>query len=211
MPNVNNRRTTRHKGSQHGFTLLELLVAITIFAIMAVMAYGGLSNVIDNSQASRVSLQRLQQIQQTLIVLNRDLSQIRERKIRDAFGVSQPYLIAGNSDRLLEFTRGGRVNPARLKRSSLQRVAYRIDENRLMRLQWAFLDRPPGSEPRETTLLDDVDSVSLRFLDSNASWHEQWPPLNNAGVATQPRPVAIEVKLNLADWGEIRRLFAVQY
>ncbi len=47
---------------QQGFTLLELLIASIIFAVMAVMAYGGLSNVMDNSEASKRALLRLKQI-----------------------------------------------------------------------------------------------------------------------------------------------------
>ncbi|MHB8746444.1 MAG: PulJ/GspJ family protein, partial [Gammaproteobacteria bacterium] len=33
---------------QRGFTLLELLVAVGVFAVMAVMAYGGLKSVLDS-------------------------------------------------------------------------------------------------------------------------------------------------------------------
>ena len=72
-----------------GFTLLELLVAITIFAIMSVMAYGGLSNVIDNSESSKRSLLRLQEIQQAMINIERDFSQITDRGIRDELGTPQ--------------------------------------------------------------------------------------------------------------------------
>ena len=90
---------------QHGFTLLELLIASIIFALMAIMAYGGLSNVMDNSKVSQRALERLKQIQQTVSVLNRDFSQIVERSIRDEYGNPQFFLSAGNDiDNIVEST-----------------------------------------------------------------------------------------------------------
>ena len=95
MQHVKNIKSLPQK--QQGFTLLELLIASIIFAIMAVMAYGGLDNVIRNSESSQQALKRLQQIQQSVSVLNRDFSQIVPRSIRDEFGNLQPYLSAGSN------------------------------------------------------------------------------------------------------------------
>ncbi len=84
------RRNTRTKIlKQQGFTLLELLIASIIFALMAVMAYGGLANVMDSSEISKTALQRLKQLQQTVSILDRDLSQIVRRPIRDEYGNEQ--------------------------------------------------------------------------------------------------------------------------
>ena len=201
---------------QRGFTLLELLIASIIFAIMAIMAYGGLANVMDNSKSSQVALKRLQQIQQSVSVLNRDFLQIMPRAVRDEYGNVQPALSAGsNIDNLVEFTRGGRVNPANLLRSTLLRVAYRFEEEKLVRLQWPQLDNAPGVEAKQTVLIDEVEGVTIRFLDQNGEWQEQWPPLNSGGstggtgAGNTTDLTAIEIVMQLNDWGEIRRLYAM--
>ena len=110
----------KHNNKNTGFTLLELLVSITIFAVMSVMAYGGLSSVISNSESSKIALTRLQEVQQTMVNIERDFSQIAKRDIRDEFGSVRAYLITDdNSDLLIEFTRNGRRNPAGLLRSNM--------------------------------------------------------------------------------------------
>lgn len=203
----------KHKNKNTGFTLLELLVAITIFAVMSVMAYGGLNSVISNSESSKVALTRLQEVQQTMVNIERDFSQIAKRDIRDEFGSQRAYLITDdNSDLLIEFTRNGRRNPAGLLRSTMIRVAYRLENGELIRLYWPQLDRVQGMLPYENTLLSNVTSAELQFLDSDNEWHSQWPPLNasvtpnNTGLTLS----AIEYKITLEDWGEISRLFKVQ-
>lgn len=198
---------------QKGFTLLELLVAITIFATMTIMAYGGLSNVITNSESSGKALARLQEVQQTMLNLERDFSQIVERKIRDEFGEVKNYIVIdSNTGTLIEFTRSGRRNPARLLRSNLIRVAYKLDEGKLIRMYWPHLDRVQGMVPYETSLLTGVTNVEIRFLDNNAEWHSTWPPLNasSSAVGTTIFLSAIDYRITLDDWGEISRLFRVK-
>lgn len=208
-------RTAMHLSSQRnrqqGFTLLELLIASIIFAIMAIMAYGGLDNVIDNSQASQQALSRLQQVQQSFSVISRDFSQLVPRNVRDEYGNLQPAMIAGNDvDNIVEFTRGGRPNPANLLRSTLVRVAYQFDDEKLVRLQWPQLDNAPGTETRKTTLIDNIENVSIRFIDQNAESQDQWPPLNTgSSQAAATEFVAVEIIIELSDWGEIRRIYAM--
>ena len=166
MQRANNSQTT--PGRQTGFTLFELLVASIIFSIMAVMAYGGLDNIITNNESSQQALERLQQIQKGISMLNRDFSQIVQRGIRDEYGNPQPFLNAGNNiDTLVEFTRGGLLNPASLLRSSLLRVAYRFEDEKLVRMQCPQLDRDHNMEADESVLIDDIEDISLLFLDQN--------------------------------------------
>lgn len=192
-----------------GFTLLELLVAISVFAIMSIMAYGGLSQIISNNTIASGALDRMQALQHTMYTLTRDFYQIEERNIRDEYGNTQPYLLSNNLDTIIEFTRNGRRNPAGLLRSNLQRVAYQLQDNKLIRLSWPQLDRAPGTEPYRSELLTDVNKFTVRYQDSKAEWHEQWPPLNTAPGAITARPAAIEISLKLKDWGELKRLYRV--
>ena len=205
--------TQKCQTTHNGFTLLELLIAITVFAVMTVMAYGGLSNVIANSESSKKSLVRLQEIQQTVFNIERDFSQITERSIRDEFGETQKYLTAGdNIDRLIEFTRNGRRNPANLLRSHLVRVAYKLEDGNLIRIYWPHLDRSPNAVPFENILLTAVNKTEFRFLDNNSEWHSEWPPLNPTRASNND-PItlsAIEFILTLDDWGNISRLFKVK-
>ena len=201
---------TRVKDSADGFTLLELLVAVATFAILSAMAYGGLRNVIDNSQQTDITMQRLQEVQLAMLKISRDFSQLSPRSIRDEYGNSKDYLLVGEEDDILvEFTRGGRRNPAELQRSHLQRVAYRLEENQLYRLDWPHLDRTQEMQPYESLLLSEVASMRVRFLDQNKEWHDVWPPLNASlqGDEDSEAIVAIEVTLELQDWGELLRLF----
>jgi len=188
-----------------GFTLLELLVAMAVFSVMSVLAYGGLRSVLDASQASEVRAERLAELQMAFSVLGRDVEQAIGREIRDEYGDSQPPVRAGPlaDGVMLELSRAGWRNPAGAARSTLQRVAYRLEEETLYRHQWLVLDRAQDSAPAEAQLLTGVKDVRLRFLDGELQWHSQWPPLNRTDVM----PKAMEVVLELDEWGEITRLF----
>ena len=195
-----------------GFTLLELLVAVAVFAILSSMAYGGLRNVIDNSQQTELSMQRLQQVQLAMLKISRDFTQLSQRNIRDEYGNPNNYIMAGEGgDVFIEFSRGGRRNPAQLLRSHLLRVAYKLEENTLSRLHWPHLDRTQEMQAYESVLLEDVENASIRFLDNSNEWHNEWPPLSATGQPgdTAVTLSAIEFTLELQDWGELVRIFQV--
>jgi general secretion pathway protein J len=106
------------------------------------------------------------------------------------------------------FTRAGWANPAGIQRPELERVSYRLVDGTLRRLHWAVLDGTETSRPQRRDLLSQVKSVKFRFMDNTHQWITQWPPTGqNQGLRT--RPLAVEVTLELADWGSIVRVIEV--
>jgi general secretion pathway protein J len=195
---------------QHGFTLLELLVALAVFAIMAAAAYSSLHSILTTEAAVTAEANRLAQVQMAWHFLEQDIEQIVPRRIRDDYGKEQPALQSGGlDDEVLSFTRTGWDNPLGQPRASLQRLAYRLDQGRLLRLYWNTLDRSGPSEPQETLLLDEVQEIKVRFLDDQDNWQEAWPPADTAeeGDSAPALPRAVEISVTLNDWGEITRLF----
>jgi general secretion pathway protein J len=92
----------------------------------------------------------------------------------------------------------------------LQRVQYRLQDGKLRRDYWVVLDRTLNAEPQSTVLIDKVKSVSLRYMDQNLGWHEQWPPLGASGPdVARMLPIAVEITVELEDWGKIVRLVEV--
>jgi general secretion pathway protein J len=197
-----------------GFTLVEVLVAIFIFAIVSAIAMGGYNELVKQSDIVDRGAARTRAIQSTMQRFNLDFTALEPRPVRQPLGDGLlPALRAdekGGSDELVEFTHSGWSNPAGVPRSTLQRVAYRIEDNKLIREYWLSLDRTMSNEPESAVMLEGVKDVRLRFMDANRSWHDQWPPLGYSPAdAPWVRPIAVEVTLDLEDWGELKRLMEV--
>ena len=193
-----------------GFTLLELLVALAVFAIMASAAYSGLRNVLYTRAAVEEQNRRLAAVQLAVYRLEQDIEQATPRGVRDEYGEPQGALLGGKlTDDRLTLTRAGWDNPLGQPRASLQRVAYRLRDGRLWRLHWPVLDRGGLIEPRETLLLDRVRDFKVQFLDQD-DWRDDWPPPSSSTDDRKPDPDrlprAVEIRLTLEDWGEITRL-----
>ena len=95
-----------------GFTLLELLVALAVFAIMSIAAYSGLSNVLFTRAAVETENRRLAMTQLAFHRLGQDLEQVIPRSVRDEYGEPEPALRGNIQDsEALLFTRAGWDNP----------------------------------------------------------------------------------------------------
>jgi general secretion pathway protein J len=196
-----------------GFTLVELLVALAIFAILSVLAYGGYNAGVLSHEKARTSMQRLESLQTTMRLLTQDFEQMSPRPVRDVLGDGRlPALSADKREEyLFSLTRAGWTNPAGLPRPTLQRVSYLLDpDGKLIRQYFNVLDATLANEPVRRELIDKVESVTVRYLDSQKQWQDQWPPLHAPpGAVARARPVAIEITLVLEDFGEITRLIEV--
>ncbi len=198
--------------NQSGFTLIEVLVALAVFGVMSMLAYSALGSTLSNADLLGARMDRLQAIQRAVRHLSTDLMQVAPRPVRNDVGDGfYPALRTSlSTDFVIELTRSGWGNPAGLHRSTLQRTAYRIEGDELVRYHWTVLDRTYANEPVVTVLLDDVESVAFNFLDTAGTWTQVWPPRSPFGAgALSLRPRAVEIVLTLGDQGEIRRLLEV--
>ena len=199
----------RRPGRQAGFTLLELLVAISLFAIMSAMAYGTLNQVLDTQFRAEEQAERLAELQKAFAIISGDLQQTVARAVRDNYADGIAAMTGGSvGTAALEFSRLGWRNPAGWSRSHVQRVSYGLDEQRLVRRNWWVLDRSTDSEPVEAVLLDGVDALEVRFMDEKRQWQEFWPGAgqeDNVDVL----PLAVEVTVELQGWGRINRIYRV--
>lgn len=193
---------------QSGFTLLELLVAIAVFAIIGVLATGGLNAVLDQSAIASDGLERLNRIQRSVRLISDDLYQLHPRTVRDELGraTEAPVIANDQNDFLIRFSRAGWRNPAGLPRSSIQRVQYRLEEGELIREYWPVLDRTLGLEPESTVLLDDVAEVDFEFLDYDNVWQQQWP---SQDTEQSQWPKAVRIKIEIEGLGTLQRLIEV--
>lgn len=192
-----------------GFTLLELIVVIAIFAVFSLLAYGGLDSVLKTRQQVEQSQIRLAELQKAYQRIRDDLQQVAPRPIRDGYGDVQPALRSFESPLGLEFTRGGWRNPIQQARSTLERVSYRLDDGKLRRISFRVLDQSQDSKPVDVVLLDGVDEWALRYLDTSEEWKTRWPDLATTPgeAASPPPPRAVELTLKIRDLGEVRWLF----
>ncbi len=196
------------KNHVSGFTLLELLVAVSVFAVIAALASGGFNSVLNTSSHSKEQMRRLAQLQKAMTIIARDVEQAVERPVRDGFGDRLAPFIGGQPTNLLEFSRTGRHNPGQATRSHIQRIGYRHEDNVLYRRSWAVLDRAQDSEPIEYELLEGVSEIEIRYLDSNHEWQDQWPPLQVDQDNALPK--GLEITLDIEGLGAIPRLFRIR-
>ena len=198
------------RSMQRGFTLVEIMVAVAIFAVMSVIAWGALSNALSDAEMLTDRMDRLQAIQRSIRLLTTDIALAAPRPVRNEIGDTQlPALLSSISgDFALEVTHGGWGNPAGLPRGTQQRSAYRLEEDQLVRYHWNVLDRTFSNEPVATVLLDGVQSLFFRFYADTGDPSEVWPP-QGVGNPLRARPRAVEIVLSLEDAGEITRLIEV--
>ena len=196
---------------QGAFTLIEVLVALAVFGVLSAMAYMTLGQTLSNSDMLTERMDRLQAIQRTVNYISNELLQAAPRSIRADLGQAQPALRSSfAADFALELTHNGWPNSAGVPRSTQQRTAYRIEDDELIRYHWNVLDRTVNNIPVATILLDDIESLTFRFLLDNGDWTDQWPPIA-AGAASDSTllPRAVELTLVLPDEGEITRVVEV--
>ncbi len=191
--------------SSRGFTLLELVIALAIFATLSVLAYSGLSGSVRASNLLRNDADKRATLQRAVRLIEQDFRYPVARPVRDQYGDPIPAVVG--TRRSISLTRGGWANPSAAPRSNLQRVEYRWQRGILRRLQWENLDRSPATQAIDRQLMDKLTDFSLDFY-HRGRWLDVWPP---QGVEEPPAlPQALRIELVHEDAGQITRVFSLE-
>ena len=187
-----------------GFTLLEMIVAVAIFAVMASIAYAGLNHTIKTGNQVNESNQRLSEIQFALSYFDRDWLQVSSRKVRNQYGDEEHNIIIADNN--IHFTRGGWPNLLQRKRSNLQRVQYLLVDDQLVRRHWLSLDQGIGEEPFDSVLLHNVKALEINFIDLAEKSIDTWP---NELSQNGSQPVALKIVIEIAQTGKLWRYLEI--
>jgi len=190
--------------SKHaGFTLLELIVAVAVFAVVSVMAYSGLDLMLRSRAQLETIAERQREIELAVLRVERDLRQALARPVRGAYGEDLRAFVGSEAAAqwttldLAASTDGVHAQP--------ERVSYAVLDHAL----WRSSDQVLDSSPRETAdrrrLLEDVVRIRWRFVSGPRQSLDQWPPRTGI-TAPELMPRAVEFRIELADVGEISRL-----
>lgn len=186
--------------NQRGFTLLEMLLAMAIFSAMSLGAWQMFAGLTLARQGVMNQQKVLATLDQSLLTIDQDFRQIAHYAggTGPVFGFED---VIESDDEAFGFVRYGWHNPQyRLPRSNLQRVMYRLKENRLERMFHLMLTPlDANQEPVVQTVMENVKSLKFRFFIKD-EWFDGMP---DAKVFPQGVAILIEVE----GFGVIERRF----
>lgn len=183
-----------------GFTLVEVLVAIVVFAIIGLASAAVVNSMMRTNEQSAEVREQLQQLQQAMLMLETDLRQAVSRRTP-----AEEY-----------YVRAGWFNPGNLlARSELQPVRYFInEEQQLVRQHYTYADMSATTEPTERVMLEGVSEFQVKPLVKGAernSFSTQAAQAAQASQGNEEGPMAIpdgvEVTVETERWGTIVRVF----
>ncbi len=174
-----------------GFTLIEMMVALFIFALLAGAGVMLLSFGVRAQAAAVARLDDVAGVRRMSVLLANDFAQAAPRIARGTDG--QPLrAFTGNDGRsdalVLGYVRSGWSNPDGVARASVQRVDVTLINGRLERQGY---DIAVPDAPTATLLLADrVTAVSMRYRDGLGDWRARW---DNNDLASLPAAVEMTV------------------
>ncbi len=212
---------------QRGFTLIEVLLAMSITAITAVMAYQAMDSAGRLAEVAQETGNDLQELSSAMNLIASDFRHVSRRKVRDPEGgINFKRAFEYNEFALpmLALTRTGKVNPQveRFQRDHLERVHYQLEDQKLVRSSWAMVDHYDNDEPQSIVLFRDVESFTIEIIKLVAG--SGTPQVNNNQVVLPPRKVAkfnkwpdeagrkgipdgVTITIETKRWGKINRTF----
>ncbi len=190
-----------------GFTLLEILIALFIFAIVSMIMVSALHSIMTTQSAIEKNTEKFNRLQLAMILMSRDMEQIINRPITNVANVQEPALTGSPTE--IKFTHGGMDNPfGELARSSMQHVHYFLTKESLVRETWNALDITNHTTSSQRILLDNVTDLRFQYLDSNGKLQNNWPTANQT-QSQSTLPLAIRVTLTIKNQGKITQTYLI--
>lgn len=188
-----------------GFTLIEIVIAVAIFAVIASIIFPALIQFLDIRERVDRKHDEIVGLQKTFQFMANDLRYAANRVSKNEYGDHGKTTLILNDDNLLEFTA---IYPdATIKGLNVpRRVVWKLEDNQLQRVQYAVMDPDGESRAFVQKLLNNVDEIAIEvsFVDNGRdNKSDKWEELNRL-------PDMIEIDIELVDNTQYRRLFSMQ-
>lgn len=168
------------KPHEAGFTLMEVLVALALFALIGVAGASLVNSVLDIHRRTQGRLERVADLQRAMFVLDADLTQL----------APGPLALTGQG---FVFTR---------------HAAAGTDETIEYDLRGGGITRRVG--PRDQALLGGVTGVRWSFFQPGQGWLDRWPPSGaRADSWPAAVAIDLQLAPGIAPSGTIRRVVAL--
>lgn len=182
-----------------GFTLLEVLVALTLFSLFAITSYRALNSVLEAEAHSRGELSRWQALGKIYSRIEADLQDAVV--VAAAPGDTHAGFVAERGDSGEAAFSLNRLLPDDVE-AGVQRVLYRFASRQLTRSAWSRSTQENDAQP--VLLLEGVDRLNVRYMDATGNWQIGW------GAAAGELPRAVEMILTWPDGVTLRRVFRLR-
>jgi general secretion pathway protein J len=197
-----------------GFTLIEILVALVIFAIMAMLSYRALAAVLDSREQLNAETQKWRDCALFFARVEQDLQGLLNRPVRSADDIIAPPFAVNpdvTAEAMLALTRSGFAQADGLL-AAPQRVGYRLRDGSVELLLWPHPDMAPRTAPQVFPVLSHVADFTVRALDARGNWQMRWPAVSNSAssAAIEYSPSLVELSITLSSGETLTRLFAMR-
>ncbi|WP_422060392.1 type II secretion system minor pseudopilin GspJ [Sphingopyxis sp.] len=183
---------------ERGFTLVEMLVALSIFAVIAAMGVTLLRSSVDTQDAVQVRLKGMSGVNRVRAVMANDLAQAVQRPTRGQAGEPVPAFIGSSTG--FAFVHAGAASLDGSPRPGVERVGYALTAGEWRRATQPMLDgKALGQGDR---LIGDVTGAAVRYRDAQGNWAQSWT--SDPGDRL---PRAVEVRLTRSGRAPLTMLF----
>lgn len=191
-----------------GFTLIELMVAIAIFAVLAALGWKIFDYLSKVKDRNAMHEQNLGQLQQAYQQIQRDTLQT----IPVTASLGQQILPALQlENQRISFSKTGMTDPLKQGIASFERIeyVYNAQDKKLYRLKYANLNLSEAAQPLSSVLLNDVDQYQISVLNPNEG--DRWPDENAFNERQLPRGMKIKVMIRDVEYEWVFSLLNTEF
>jgi|TARA_B110000467_G_C18173938_1_gene396763 general secretion pathway protein J len=190
-----------------GFTLIEVLVSISLVALIGVMSIGGLNTTINSNDKTLERSSLIKSIIQADSIIKRDLLHAINRLSVNENGDRQLHSFTGvnkNGDGVIISLNLHIPFYGLSEKGAIRRVDYFLEDQKLKRIEYDFSDITLSTKSTTSEILSNVSNIQIKFQLNN-ELVDNWPITD--WTSNNGLPKVLELSIDIKNLGLIKRRY----